>query len=825
MNPVIAISALLLLQAGISTPKKGSTSARTDSGTKANVESRRVPDRPSSDGRGGAPQQSAPEKHSSTASTIPSVAEPIRKDLLPTIDSDEEKIVFTAQLNNDDFPEGYDAGSTSIEDATPETELAFPKRHEVSYQVTNGSFSCEVPFKRDLVRDLRYSFSFSITGRKSNAAYVLRAKGTIPHARSTWERLGLYGQIAAGLVAVCLLVALGMVTLWTTKKFRRKEEDRRARDAEEVRRRDETLRRLEEQARVQPKPVRDQELYRTSDEHNRRISALEEDRGDLDEALRRTVGNLSDLETIVGLVQARQRNVSARSGLVREAEAVIAVVNHWRNTGSTTRQQMLSLAREIGVDMKLMEHVSISRLLSDVTALNAADFSESTNNGGWLWCMARDGIGMIAPADFRLFQSAQEFSLLGRMFDGVPENAGPVEPELVMRPCQLRMKQPPFRYEIVQKGLLQFAGQHAIVAVPPTTYVSLRQPQAPEVRTVSSSTLVSVLGKLLEALANRVSGLEDGLNGLRGRSDAPMSGSRIPDLDKFVVPMIQREIQQAEQRFVQQVENRSKPSPSAVLTADPPGTSIALKQLREQVTGIKAELRDVASRLSSIDANWMAFTLANTHSSASDPMHLTTLVGSTAPSSPEQEAVGSAAVENETSGASPGQAVVTTITGDSPPELRVGLPVGWEQVVAGIRPVSGLGEKELAEGLRGMKSVLQSMPDAPAIGLVHLMEKDGHFRVHPATLNGEQVICQMCGGARTFQAAVCIGERGWPELQVLLAAGDYAQDNYPAGYRQLIQSMPSQQFRIQHLVSPAVLTLVTGASTDQYAIKYKLQWK
>jgi hypothetical protein len=88
-----------------------------------------------------------------------------------------------------------------------------------------------------------------------------------------------------------------------------------------------------------------------------------------------------------------------------------------------------------------------------------------------------------------------------------------------------------------------------------------------------------------------------------------------------------------------------------------------------------------------------------------------------------------------------------------------------------------------------------------------------------------QVVCPSCDGQLTFQVAVCVGGEGAPELQVLFAAGDYAPYNYPAGYRQLIQNLPNQQFQIQTVLTPAVLTLVAGNSPAEYAVKYKLQWR
>src|ERR1017187_8618653 len=128
---------------------------------------------------------------------------------------------------------------------------------------------------------------------------------------------------------------------------------------------------------------------------------------------------------------------------------------------------MLSMAGDLGVEMKLMQHVNVARLLSDVTALGAADLAESIADGGWLYCSSQDGLGMAAPADARLFQSTQDRTLLQRMFDGVNQGTGDVQFARVYRPCRLRIKLAPNRYEIVQKGLLQLFGQPSPSVPPP----------------------------------------------------------------------------------------------------------------------------------------------------------------------------------------------------------------------------------------------------------------------------------------------------------------------------------------------------------------------
>jgi len=162
----------------------------------------------------------------------------------------------------------------------------------------------------------------------------------------------------------------------------------------------------------------------------------------------------------------------------------------------------------------------------------------------------------------------------------------------------------------------------------------------------------------------------------------------------------------------------------------------------------------------------------------------------------------------------------------APPAAKPeGLPDGWPKAVAALGAWRGLDEKELAEGLEKLKIALQKLPGGAEIRLVHLKESMGKFQVHDAVAAPEgQITCRVCDDPKTFQAAVCAGEEGAATLHVLLPPGDYAPYNYPAGYHKLIQNMPNQQFQIQTVASPTVLTIVPGSSPTEYEVQYKLQW-
>jgi hypothetical protein len=751
---------------------------------------------------------------------------------------DAEKIVFNAQLGTPNF-EDSEEGVTSMEDAVPATGKPFSNRTNIRYVVKEGTFTCDIPMFRDSTSDIPYSFVMTIEANKSKTHYILRAKGEIPHLQSRWEKLGLTGQILFASLAALLSTAFVMLIIWFVRG-RNREPELTYRPA---------ARSLQQQPPNQPiyrEPVtnpyiasaapshfeQQSDIYRTVKDNSQKIADLEQSLSSLlgrpTDEWRNAIGNVGDLQAISCLVQPRAARHAGHSGLAPEEQAILAVVNQWISSGVTNREQMLTMATELGQEMKLMQHVNVTRLLGDVTALDAVDLAESITDGGWLYCTGQDGLGMVAPADTRLFPSAQDRTLLQRMFDGVNPGSGQVQFAQIYRPCRLRIKQAPNRYEIVQKGLLQLFGQPSPTAPPPPDYLSLRQPiQSRAIRPGSSPTLVSVVREQMESLANRLASMENILNGLSARSEVPITASRIADLDQFVLTNVQRQVQQIEQRLSQQVEQLLKLPAAAAPTAAGPSTTV-VRVLGEQVTEIRKLIQELTMRIDKVETDRtrgarVRATLAP--GKQSDEASVQEIVVRNEPTNVADTRVPSSA-PGQVSLLTPRVAEgVSTIAEQSAGERR-GLPAGWQEVVAGIEAFTGLAERDLAESLKRLQIALQKLPGGSGIRLLHLMETMGKFRVHDATVSPEgQVVCSSCDGPRTFQVAVCAGEDGASELQVLFAAGDYAPYNYPAGYRQLIQSMPNQQFQIQTVLAPAVLTLISGNPPAEYTVQYKLQWR
>ena len=439
--------------------------------------------------------------------------------------------------------------------------------------------------------------------------------------------------------------------------------------------------------------------------------------------------------------------------------------------------------------------------------------------------------------------------LLQRMFSDVDADSEPFRFARMYRACRLRLKQPPYRYEIVQKGVLQLAGFPSPLPLPPTDYESLLHPvQTPPVMRSSAPTLVSVIKEQIEGLAARLDTVDSGLNRVLTGLEAPIAPSRIVSLDKSIQRVVQGELRQMEDRLAQRL------SPPAPAPAPAPGSEFALtavRRLREEFNVVSATVKDLAERTHKLEAGAGASPVeppAEVEASKARPPQPPPRVispsvsGSSAPSArapaltpveiPAEPAAASSDPQRWKRSSSapveprPAPAAPLASSRAEPPAAKPeGLPDGWAKAVASLGAFRGLGEEELADSLEKMKNALQQLPGGAEIRLVHLKESMGKFQVHGAVAEpGEQVICRPCAEAKTFQAAVCAGEEGAATLHVLLPPGDYAPYNYPAGYHKLIQNVPNQPFHIQAVVSPAVLTVVPGSSPTEYEVQYKLQW-
>ena len=142
------------------------------------------------------------------------------------------------------------------------------------------------------------------------------------------------------------------------------------------------------------------------------VSDIPKDLGSLAERLtsdwRKTLGDVRDLQAISGVTPQVARKKDEQSPLGRAEQAVLAVVNQWISSGSKKRQEMLTMAGNLGLGMQLMEQRDPAKVLSDVMGIGMVDLAESVNDGGWLFCNGADGIGYAAPADSNLFQGSPD---------------------------------------------------------------------------------------------------------------------------------------------------------------------------------------------------------------------------------------------------------------------------------------------------------------------------------------------------------------------------------------------------------------------------------
>lgn len=765
-----------------------------------------APPGPSRRGAGSPKREAAaPKPHKASDTKHKDVLPPVASTELSAAPSFEPgqnigKIVFSANLD----PQGFndtETGSVNIEDLSPAANEAFPQRTGLQYEVEHGRFTCSIPAIRSQTIDVPYAFNLRIHQNSTSKVFALGASGAISGAvhQETPPQTDLAYVLTIG--GAILLAVILTTAIWYFKNRRRV-----------------SFSPPPSRSPVQPMdpppayPAVSAPSYTVPPAVTRSLNEISQRIADLERIVnalalrpgddwRAVLGDVSELQALSG-VNSRPANSANRLRAGDESSAMVAIVNQWIAVDGANRQRMFDMAAELNQDMKLMEHVNVARLLSDVTALGAVDLAESVTDGGWLYRDTPGGVAIVAPADSRLFQSTHDRALLQRMFDGVDAASAPVLFARIFRPCQIRRKQAN-RYEIVRKGLIQLAGQPSPVAMSPLDYDSLRQQEQPSAfRPTAPATLVSVVKAQLEMLNTRISRMENSLNVLTSRGDTPVSAARIADLDRVVLATVRGELQHVEQRLGTATRN----TPTSATPA------VAVKRLTEDVGALKSAFREFTERIDGVEASLQ--TRSANIASLAPSFHRDYV--------PERAAAATVTLpapkpEDTSWQAEPSFAV-------KPKSL--GLPAGWQEAIAALQPFQGLAERDMTAGLQELLTTLQALPPASTLRFVHLMESMGKFRVHAAVANEEsQVCCEVCGGSRTFQTVVCAGEQGAPELQVLLPAGEYAPYNYAAGYRQLIQNMPNQQFRLHAIVAPAVLILVEGSSPAEYSVQSRTQWK
>jgi len=787
-------------------------------------------------------------------------------ELVPLFNSDKGHpysgtITFAADLTSQNL--NSDASHTARIDrvliSAGEPSRLFPRRGNLPYKVEGGYFICTVPVGRDSSRDVSYSLVLTLDGSVEPPEYVLAAKGWIPKA----ERPLPPPPYWLWLCCLVILVAVLILAFFVIRGRRGV--------------RGEQLRRSAEGAATQPWPqqpqfdpyaqeiatkrkidVALQPIQRSIDDSVGRLTALEGQisglRGDLSSVRdrvrddwSRTIGNLADLQAIAEVVPPAPNRREEGARPAREEQAVLAIVNDWVGSGWKKRQEMLEMAGKLGLSMQLMEQKDPAKVLGDVMGIGMVDLAESPNDGGWLFCQGSDGIAYAAPADANLFQASPDRMLLQRMFSDLDTDSEPLRFTRVYRACRVRTKQPPYRYEIVQKGVLQLAGSPSPMAFPPADYESLLHPVQPRpVIRPSTPALIPVLKEQFEAVAERLGKIESGLNRILEGLNDPIASSRIADLNRSVERVLQSQIRQLEQRLEQRV------SPAAPSPAPETGSDFVMGQvrrLRSDLTKVSEAVKELAERTRKLQTGAAATLverppevevsgeLAPQPSPRVEPPSFAVTIPPPGPApAPVEPAPELTARASETERrrdfsprpveSPPSPVPPPAARRSQPPEPKPeGLPRGWPEVVSGLGAFRGLEEQELAESLKKLKDALAEVPGGAGIRLVHLKESLGRFQVHGAAAVPEgQVLCTVCGEAKTFQSAVCAGEEGAATLHVLLPPGDYAPYNYPAGYHRLIQNVPNQQFHIQTVASPAVLTIVAGSSPTEYEVQYKLQW-
>jgi hypothetical protein len=513
---------------------------------------------------------------------------------------------------------------------------------------------------------------------------------------------------------------------------------------------------------------------------------------DLRSELRRAVGAEAEIRTVGSVIKPRTAPSlmhSRGADQDRDEQVLLAAINRWIALDGEDRQELPKLARNLGLETRLMMHVNLIKLSADATALSDVEFETSESDGGWLWVDTSPNEAIAAPADARLFRSGQAPLLLERTFEGSKGGGESLRIAKIYRACRLRRKDAGGRFAVVQKGTLQLWGRPAPDLPPPREYSLLEQQQhlgQPSLAGVLRGQLELISGRLFE-LENAASGMRQGEQGIQASAALSLV---VDDLGKQI-----RLIQQAQSSIVSQVKRLAddrtelKPAvPGVAGSFTPQVWEGRLADLETRTEAVRTQVEELLRLMSGRQ-----------------------VFAAPAP----QPAEGASTIRQDVSAVS-SPPLRKPVSADTP------LPEGWAKAVSD-RVTGPLSEELQTRKLAALVERISRLGGQYPIRLVHVAEGQGKFRVHDARIVDDRVICNVCGSAKTYESACCAGSDGAPVLHILLPLGLYAPYNYPAGYSQFLQDVPPHQFEIRSVGSPAVLQAVSG-SPGEYMVQQKMQW-
>jgi hypothetical protein len=510
-------------------------------------------------------------------------------------------------------------------------------------------------------------------------------------------------------------------------------------------------------------------------------------------SLETTLGPTGDIEQLISLLrdQTKEAREVPAFGAVplmnREGTGAAAVVNRWLSGGGRDRQELLGLARELGLGARLASHKDLTRVFQDLTTFEYP--FEQTEDGPWLWVPVPGSAEFWAvPADAAFFGMGAAPTLLDRLFDGMKNASAGFRFRLIYKPCRLRpVGGRPNLYSLVEKGALQLEGSPQPDTARPPDYDSLLRGVKPQSISFRGGRSV---GRLLADWVTTIS-------------------SQVAEQSNAVA-QLPATIRQLEQGARQATRNDPRPPAISVSGVKPEDLTRTLEALErrigERLDGITKQQQALASKVAELGRT------TDQKSKAGDSATIET---------PERNSQNEKALPLT-------NAVAATGRGSGV------MPNGWQGAIekAARQPDS---EPEVTEVPRealyvqrvmNAAKTLSGLDSETRVSVVHLKKHpvDETFEIHetePTTVKTSELRCRSCNTPQTWQLAVCVGPRGFGDVSVIFPQGHFGKGNYASGYVALIDDLPSSSFSIGRIEQPARLELL-DAKSGVYTVKRRM---
>ena len=570
--------------------------------------------------------------------------------------------------------------------------------------------------------------------------------------------------------------------------------------------------------------------------------------GKLDEVrslLRQLVGEDADIREVGMIFRPRVAGTNVLAGQRthgREEQVLLAVANHWIASDGEDRRSLVQMAGELGLAVRLMQHVHLTEIFRDVAAYKDADFEPSETDGGWLWFDTSATEALAVPADCRLFRGGRAPMLLDRTFEGAQDLAADFKFVTFFRVCRLRSKGDASRYELVSKGLVQVTGRPAPASTP-VDYISLLQQYRQRVATEGGPTSIArIVKSQLELINQRLIAAE---RAIQSQANPPSGVSADNEVRSALSGVQQR---------LKALEEKTKQPPRPAVAPEAGLPTAAAAPIGKRVTGLEEDFLTLARRVETVEASLdnlrtpdrgvvataqASEVLSAEPMSVQPPTDLTPLLAPAEPglAVPPPERKSAVPTDEPTLPAFPAVpkslglpmeplSMDNLVARPEPiPSSPKALPDGWTAALERSSLDGQAGEPHYRRRLLTLRDGLVALGGTTAIRVVHVVESQGRLRLHEvASVAGDELACMVCGRASSFQMAVCAGEPGASLVQIIFPAGGYAPYNYPAGYAQLMQDVPARSFEIRSALSPAILHRAPGGAADEYTVAQKMQW-